>query len=403
MVKLALLVVMLAAVCSSAAMARSTEDKYVTLQKPACGFCKTLVKEMFNFLRDNRTEESVRDSLDKVCDLIFKDKSRNQQCNHFVATYSKELVEILVDETDPELICMLLGQCVYEVKKTTVYEDSEPQPLEETEVAKSDEGSTESDASSKNIGLSEFISLLDPSIATGSARTCIECKLFINYLQTTVQDPKSQEEIKDWLLKNLCDSLMENELKSSCRNMVNLNAKAFFQAIAAQLDAKTTCVEFGACRRGIFLIDNLLRKPITNEVPVRPTESSAFPDKFYRLSLYNDVMELIAKMDDKLDAPVEEKSESVVLSTSSSSNDNQEKSAVCDQCVQIVTKLDEYISSHTVDHDVDVLVEEVCNKIPQENAKNECTLLVKAFGEDIIQAISTMKNPQELCSRIMLC
>lgn len=306
------------------------------LESPKCMFCKRFVKEMFKFLKENRTEISVRDGLDKICQLIYRPGPRFDQCEHLVATYSRELLEILVDETDPEVICMILEQCTRE--KIETFELQKPEP----------------------ISMSQFISLLDPQIEVGSFRSCVECKLFIKFLQGQLEDPETQEDMKAWLLNNLCSNLETSELKKSCSDFVKDKSPAFFDAIVKQLDPTTACIDLGSCRKrakNIMLVDFL--KVFENADSIRQLIASPIAARY--------------------------------------------TGQVCDQCVDIVTKIDEYLSSHSIDHDVSILIDQVCNKLPNESVKQECVMLVKTFGQEIVQLITTADSPRQLCSKLSLC
>lgn len=298
---------------------------------PNCALCKTVVRELFKFIKDNRTEEKIKETLDKVCKLAYNgNEDKLEQCDEMVEAYSKEIVQLIIDETDPELICMILNQCTCE----RVSGD-----------------------------LSNFISLLDPTIAVDSARTCLECKFFINYLENSVENPHTQNFVRYWLLENLCANLEEDNLKASCEAMVNKYAGAFFHAIAQQLDSSQVCRELGACknRKKTLVFDSYGNENSLNKIVTLPEQP------------------LLRRRPVKQETPI------------------------CEQCVDIVTQLDNYLSSHPIDQDVSVLIDNVCNNMPGDVAKNECIVIVRAFGSEIADAIASMENPRQLCSKIMLC
>lgn len=338
-------------------------------KSPNCAFCKAFVREMFKFLKDNRTEETVRDGLDRICKLVYRDHDKLEQCENLVATYSKQFVELLVDETDPELICMILDECIYPESFPLLLGGSPmptPAPVQKVEP--------------DPISLSQFMSMLDGQVQVGSLRTCVECKLLIKYLQDALRDPKSQEEVKDWLIENLCDKLGEEDLKNSCLKMVDLNSKAFFEAIVKELDPRVTCVEVGACRnsnRNILTIDNL-SPPVYRQLSgeVRRTLINSAPEESEDIPLFSDPIAILFHV---------------------------RATDACEQCVDLVARFDEYLSTHSFDHDVTSLIDNVCGNIPSEKAKKSCSDFVRKYGQIIIHAIENMDNPKQLCSKIMLC
>lgn len=332
---------------------KSLDDTLVSnsgINSPNCLFCKTFVKEIFKFIKDNRTEDNIRDALDHGCELIYHDKDKRVHCEDLVRAYTRELLELLADETNPEVICVLLGQCTFQTMLPTKSTAS----LKPT--------------NNKRVSIGELISMLDPTIEVNSMRTCVECKLFLKYLQQTIQEPASQEEMKDWLLKNLCANLGDQGLVDTCTKFINQESAVFFQAIVQSLDPEKSCQQLGACSA-----------QIRNEYLIRlQRQIGTLRDS----TSYNELVKLppaIVSVEPTTAGPL------------------------CQQCVQIVTKIDDYLSTHPIDHDISVLKDKVCNTIQDDNLRGECVMIIQTFGQEIIQAISNMDNPRQLCHKIALC
>lgn len=354
-----------------------------TKRSPTCTFCKAFIKEMFKFLKDNRTEESVRNGLDRICKIVYRDQNKLEECESIVAAYTKQLVELLVDETDPELICMIIEECTY----ASLLPVQEIPPafgliaLKKPQIPELEEKSTSTKLQSADqISLSQFISMLDDQVKVGSLRSCVECKLFIKYLQDAIRDPKSQEQVKEWLLENLCEQLGEEELKNSCRKMVDKNSAAFFEAIVNELNPQVTCVEVGACRNRsrTLLIDNASRPIIAQKI-----ESSPKPKP--KPQTLQSSLDSIPFFD-----PI-------------TSFYHMRLIDPCGQCVDLITRFDEYLSTHAIDHDVNSLIDNVCGSIPDKSAKESCSEFVRKYGQIIIHAVENMDSPKQLCTKIMLC
>lgn len=302
---------------------------------PNCALCKTVVRELFHFIKNNRTEEKIKEALDGVCRLVYKtNREKLEQCESMVEAYSKEIVQMIIDETDPELICMMIQQCTC-------------QP-----------------AQSDSTDFSTFLSKLDPTIPIDSARTCLECKFFINYLKESIENPNTQNFVRYWLLDNLCAKAEGVDLKKSCEQMVNRYSEAFFNAVAQELDSGVVCHDLGACKHA--------RKTLV-------FNAYGYEEPSYLLTAGK-------RLSESKPTPVRE-----------------DGSAICDQCIETVSRIDEYLSAHPIDQDVSVIIDNVCNKLNSESARSECTTIVKTFGSEIVNAIASMENPRQLCSKIMLC
>lgn len=352
----------------------SVSGAQLAMKTPNCMFCKAFVKEMFKFLKENRTEENIRQALDQGCTLIYHDKEKRDHCEDLVKAYTKELLELLADETNPEVVCMLLDQCTYQTMLPSASRRATTTPAKKVESSILDstmsyfdqifKQATMNNQEEQPITMGQFISMLDSSIKVNSMKTCVECKLFIKYLQETMEEPSSQKEIKDWLLNNLCASLGDQSLASSCNKFVNQNAEIFFKAVVESLDPKKSCEELGACSARI-------RAQYITELQKR-------------LDSYRELNPISSEPRRRPAATVAAK-------------------PLCDQCVQIVTKIDDYLSNHPIDHDISVLKDKVCNTIQDDNLRGQCVMIIQTFGQEIIQAISNMDSPNQLCQKITLC
>ncbi|KMQ91333.1 proactivator polypeptide, partial [Lasius niger] len=77
--------------------------------KPSCPLCLLAVKQIYDVVKDNKTEASIEAELDKLCDHL--PRSLTDQCTDFVKAYSKELVEMLLADLTPSEVCVYLKLC----------------------------------------------------------------------------------------------------------------------------------------------------------------------------------------------------------------------------------------------------------------------------------------------------
>lgn len=350
------------------------EVKKISL--PTCALCKTVVKEISLFIKDNRTEEAIENALSYVCGIIYQDGSDNwKECNDFVRAYTKEFIKILADESDPELVCMLMMLCNYE-------DISHPQPEPEIKLPcfrtliplkYKPEARI---GSSKVPTIGDFISILDPEIKKDSMRTCIECKLFIKYLQDTFESSKDRDTLKKWLMDNMCHNLSDPEMRESCAKMVDKYSDDFFKAIAEQLDPKAVCIDLKACKK----------KTIFDMLPMLDPEVEAL----FRPSPA--LFERDSTSDEKVKADLAEEEVEAI------------DDSICEECVSIITKLDEYLSTHAIDDDVNEVIETVCNRLPVPEMKDTCSMIVKSLGQELVEKLHTMDNPRQFCKDVIpLC
>lgn len=76
---------------------------------PSCPLCVLVVKEAENYIKNEKTKDSVKKALDKVCSRL--PPKPQLQCTDFVETYYDELLEKLISDFAPKEICSELKLC----------------------------------------------------------------------------------------------------------------------------------------------------------------------------------------------------------------------------------------------------------------------------------------------------
>ncbi|XP_068927197.1 prosaposin isoform X2 [Petaurus breviceps papuanus] len=76
---------------------------------PTCELCQYVIKEIVKLLEGNKTKEDMVHAVEKVCSVI--PKSMAEECKDLVETYGPAIVDLLLDETSPHLVCSLLNLC----------------------------------------------------------------------------------------------------------------------------------------------------------------------------------------------------------------------------------------------------------------------------------------------------
>ncbi|XP_073730197.1 prosaposin [Misgurnus anguillicaudatus] len=74
-----------------------------------CTLCKYIVNKLEEMLPKERTEQAIMSLLERLCSEF--PAAIQSQCNNIVEKYAKALIEMLLNETSPDLICKLLLLC----------------------------------------------------------------------------------------------------------------------------------------------------------------------------------------------------------------------------------------------------------------------------------------------------
>ncbi|XP_072520853.1 surfactant protein Bb [Salminus brasiliensis] len=85
---------------------------------PQCTFCLFIIKKLEDMLPKERTEESVVKALEKICDHL--PDHYKEQCNNFLETYGKQILDFLLTSATPHTICTLLHLCLIQERSAMV-------------------------------------------------------------------------------------------------------------------------------------------------------------------------------------------------------------------------------------------------------------------------------------------
>lgn len=78
-------------------------------ESPTCPLCLYAMEQLDKMIKDNRTEENVKASLEVVC--TYLPKKMVAECDTLVDKYMEELVDMFIAEYTPEEVCTNLKLC----------------------------------------------------------------------------------------------------------------------------------------------------------------------------------------------------------------------------------------------------------------------------------------------------
>lgn len=112
-------------IASLSGLVSSTEADSKPL--PQCLLCRKVFQFLYEYLEEEKTEEKIQEALDKVCDEVFPYRSR-ASCENFVNKYSTQIMNIILQTTNPIEACQLMNLCtrVPETLKIVPLKDFRP-------------------------------------------------------------------------------------------------------------------------------------------------------------------------------------------------------------------------------------------------------------------------------------
>jgi hypothetical protein len=203
-----------------------------------CDVCDDIVKWTFKFLQRNQTERAISQALESVCSLVYKHSELKQaHCDHLIDQYTVQLINMIVQDFQPEVICHLLTFC----------------------------------PSSSRMQLSLTAS---PRPTTGLATVrpptagplCFVCVQLFRYVYKHVNANDTEQKIEQ-VMDHSCDLIFgkvthNDKRLEQCKTLVTSNSELLVNLIKSNAGPVLTCMATGACvgpsdeRLQITLIDS---------------------------------------------------------------------------------------------------------------------------------------------------
>ncbi|XP_053206950.1 prosaposin-like [Panonychus citri] len=345
---------------------------------PECMLCKRVFEQIYAYLQENRTQEAIEDALDKVCDELFP-SSKKKSCRKFIDSYTAQIIDIVLQTTDPKEACIILGVC--KPRKQVEYSSDSREEVEEIvevipltllgpkaekmkkmtskdecdrcdrilsiigkyfpdqTLTKEDEKMSEKNNSTRNNSVE-----LNHEVEGKPRLACAECLVFAKEIQTKLYDHKTEEEVTKFITNGLCLHFPNKEIKESCKYFVTEYGESAMQMIALKIfDPHTFCSkELRVCSKVQSSHESEIESP-----------SSEF---------------------DFIDKKIEE---------------------TCSLCVDMIQKMESQ-------KDGDEKAKTICSQYKQTEKNAKCIDIADAFGKHFEKMIG-FDSAEKICKTVDLC
>uniref|UniRef100_A0A8C9G7Y9 Prosaposin n=1 Tax=Pavo cristatus TaxID=9049 RepID=A0A8C9G7Y9_PAVCR len=166
-----------------------------------CEICETMVKEVTGLLESNKTEEEIVHEMEVVCYLL--PASVKDQCKDFIEVYGQALIDMLLEATNPEAVCVMLKCCAA---------NKSPQ---------------------------------QPVVVKPTGGFCDICKMIVAYADKELEKNATTTEIEA-LLEKVCHFLPES-VSDQCVQFVEQYEPVVVQLLAEMMDPTFVCTKLGVC------------------------------------------------------------------------------------------------------------------------------------------------------------
>ena len=84
-------------------------NSYIETSTPSCVMCEYVINTLEKYVKDKQNEEEIKKALETLCDKM--PGSVRDKCNSLVDTYEPAIIELLINNVDPEQVCSMLHLC----------------------------------------------------------------------------------------------------------------------------------------------------------------------------------------------------------------------------------------------------------------------------------------------------
>ncbi|CAG9785733.1 unnamed protein product [Diatraea saccharalis] len=315
--------------------------------KAGCAFCQYFLHYLQVELSDTKTEDAIRDAVEKACDRL--PNSINGECHQFVDQYGPAVIALLVQEIDPASICPALGLC--------------PQVTEVRHVA----------------------------INSGKSN-CALCLFAVEQLVTMLKDNRTETSIRH-ALGNLCTHL-SGKMKNECVDFVDTYTEQLVEMLVANLNAQEVCVYLKLCAGD-------------GTDPMKVTTASGI-DKYHekpalrgdRNNFKHRSMLPTHMLENGGDIETNEIPDDTVNGHAVKPQVSQK--TVCVLCEFVMKEIDDQIKDKHNQDEIKQIVHSVCKRMPKA-VRADCDQFVEKYSDLVISLLEQELEPEEVCEELKLC
>lgn len=203
--------------------------------KASCPLCLLAVEQAKQVIQNDKTIERIKETLEQLCSHL--NNKLKMECNDFVETYSKELVDLLMKDFTPQEICVYLKLCTDKRPDLSNYgismviKNNKGQELETNEIP---------DNTIDGIMIST-----NPKLEVHSTPECLLCQEIVKQVEKNVVNKNSKAEIKK-ALEKACMKVPK-KARAQCETYVEKYGDQIAELIVEELSPKEVCRDIQLC------------------------------------------------------------------------------------------------------------------------------------------------------------
>ncbi|XP_055948969.1 uncharacterized protein LOC129981935 isoform X2 [Argiope bruennichi] len=172
------------------------EEKPKELKDLECDLCKDVVAKVEEIMKNNKTEDEIKNALDKVCSYL--PSSLATKCEQFVNQYTELLIDLISQNLSPDLVCAAVEIC----------------PVADVE--------------------------------------CEGCQYALHFIQNILMSNETKGKVKEYV-KRLCSVFLPQTLAGNCEAFIDEYGDSLLILVAQEIDPSSMCYKAGLCKSNAII------------------------------------------------------------------------------------------------------------------------------------------------------
>lgn len=321
--------------------------------KASCPLCLLAVEQAQQVIQTNKTIDKIKETLEHLCSHL--NNKLKLECNDFVETYSKELVEMLMKDFTPQEICVYLKLCTDKRPDLSNYNIHM--------VIKTDKGQELETNEIPDNTIDGIMISTNQQMEIQATPECMLCQEIIKQVEKRIPDKPTKAQIEK-ALEQACTKVPK-KVRSKCENYVEVHGDKIADLILEEMAPKEVCRDIQLCF------------PMLDESEIDDLDI----DDAIQVTVFA--------------SPNEAKNPQIT-------GDKLPKgSETCVICEMIVARMEKDLSKQTTQEEVRHYLQKVCNLLPR-SVRQQCDGFVNLYATLIIQIVEQVP-PKKICEEIKAC
>jgi len=390
----------------------ATPVKALTLSGSKCEMCDMVMVEVFSFLEDKSDQRMVKNVLDTICYRLPLPAKYERRCEDFVAKYTGDILDFIVNGFEPEQICVALSLC-----GNNLFTGNEFKSLPIT------------------------LPLAKP--AKPQPPSCVLCEYVISTIDKMLEDKANEKEIEE-ALETVC-SYLPGSISKQCNAFVDAYTEIIIDMLTKDVSPEMVCTNLGLCPQDFAVTPELASKPQQDSETQPPgcvlceyvidTIDKMLTDKTNEDQIKQALEEVCSYLPSSLskqcntfvdtytdiiiDMLTKDVSPEMVCTNLGLcketfqtnklvqkkilfSDPQQVKSPYCTLCEVVVQDLEKSLGNKKTQASIEQALDIVCTSLSAPVHK-ECEKMVAKYTEEIVDLFLQEYTAKEICAELGLC